>query len=219
MLFNLALFGAFYGVVSSIPAGPVSILLITNTVANGIKAGLIVLLALLLGQGLYIFIFGLGLHSYLIENKVFYSLLSAAGGFLLIAVGALSVIKTLKQQRTERPLPDKKSNTTLSGIKLFIKCFMITITNPAILFLFIAFLSIAGAKFGEVVAYEQRFWLMTFIQIGSAVWFIFIILLLSRMSKKIFAKFSFYIETAAGFIIALFGIYSLHSAYNIYTLM
>jgi len=199
MTLSLVSFSLFFGILTAIPAGPVSLMIISSVIQKGFKAGLPFLWALLIGEAFYLGILLTGLDSFIFSYSWIKTLLLLLGGLLLCYVG----VTTFKSQKKEEKISGKSS---------FYKALLITLTNPAILFIFVVFFSKAREEFSESVVEQYKWWLAFWVEIGCASWFLFLMFLLQFLPPQKREKFCLGVQKIAGIGIFLFGLSTLWNA-------
>lgn len=191
--------GLIVGLSIAVPVGPIGILCIRRTLAQGRIIGLLSGLGAATADALYGGIAGFGLtflSNFLIGQKIWFHLI---GGGLLCILG----IKTFLSMPAE-------SGTSVEGSSFwnaYLSTFFLTLTNPMTLLFFVAVF--AGLGIGsEIHHYVIAGILVSGVFIGSAMWW----LVLVGFTGILQALFSFrrlqWLNRISGLIIIGFGLYA-----------
>ena len=131
-LIDLTVKGLIVGMVASAPMGPVGVLCIQRTLNKGRWFGLVTGLGAALSDIIYAVVTGVGMSLVIefIENPRTMYVLQLVGSFLLFLFG-LYTYRTKPQLRPSSRKKGTLAHNCLTG-------FLVTISNPLIIFLFIA---------------------------------------------------------------------------------
>lgn len=126
--------GAFIGVVASAPMGPVGVLCLQRTLNKGRVYGLVTGVGAALSDIIYALLTGFGMSFVMdfVNNERNMFVLQLAGSAMLLVFGIL----TFRSDPTKSFRPVSKSKGTL--VQNFVTSFLLTLSNPLIIFLFIA---------------------------------------------------------------------------------
>ena len=129
---DLVIKGLLIGIVASAPMGPVGVLCIQRTLNKGRWYGFITGLGAAVSDILYALITGFGMSFVVdfIENVETMFYLKLIGSVMLFCFG----IYTFKSNPAESMRPTSKNKGTL--LHNFITAFLVTLSNPLIIFLF-----------------------------------------------------------------------------------
>jgi threonine/homoserine/homoserine lactone efflux protein len=199
---SLLLKGGLIGISIAAPVGPIGVLCIRRTLADGSRAGLVSGLGAATADALYGCIAGFGLtaiSSVLVTQR---SLLSLVGGLFLLYLG----IKTL----LTKPTQDAALIKGRSLLGMYASTYMLTLTNPMTILSFVAIF--AGLGLDDATGnYVSAAMLVLGVFIGSALWW----LMLSAVVSVLRARFSVagmrWVNLASGLIITSFGLFALVS--------
>lgn len=123
--------GIMVGVLASIPLGPIGVLIIQRTLNKGHLSGLMSGAGAALSDTIYAIVAGFSLSFIIDFVKERESLLQLIGSFVLLAFGSFIVFSNpVKQLR-------KQYKTPTNYFQDFATTFVITLSNPVILFLFL----------------------------------------------------------------------------------
>lgn len=133
----LILKGIIIGIIVSAPMGPVGLLCLKETLQNGKKDGFMTGLGASISDTLYgiISYFSIGIVlSFIESHQVSVTIL---GSLLLFIVGYYLYVSTPQELDSD----EQKEITSLHGAKKVITAFVVTLSNPLILFFFLSLYS------------------------------------------------------------------------------
>jgi threonine/homoserine/homoserine lactone efflux protein len=184
------------------PVGPIGILCIRRTLAEGPTSGLISGLGAATADAIYGFIAGFGLtfiSNLLISQQIWFRLL---GGGFLCYLG----IKTFFTS----PLKQSSSLKGRGLISAYISTFFLTLTNPITILSFMAIF--AGLGVGSMSkGYIPAGLLVAGVFIGSALWWLFLSKGVGLLGKKFNLAGLRWTNRISGIIITAFGVLALLS--------
>lgn len=187
------------------PVGPIGLLCIRRTLANGRRAGLMTGLGAAFADGVYgaVAAFGLSaVSAFLIDQQNF---LRLGGGLFLIYLGQ----GILRSKPAERAAGSDKneSGTSHSDLGLLFSTFLLTLTNPMTILSFIAIFSGLGLA-GGVTSHGLAAPLLTVAGVftGSALWWLMLTFALSRLKVLSRPDNLIWINRLSGLVILIFGI-------------
>jgi threonine/homoserine/homoserine lactone efflux protein len=202
MEFNFFLRGMIIGFSIAAPVGPIGILCIRRTLAEGFTSGLISGLGAATADAIYGFIAGFGLtfiSNLLISQQIWFRLL---GGGFLCYLG----IKTFFTS----PLKQSSSLKGRGLISAYISTFFLTLTNPITILSFMAIF--AGLGVGSMSkGYIPAGLLVAGVFIGSALWWLFLSKGVGLLGKKFNLAGLRWTNRISGIIITAFGVWALLS--------
>jgi len=194
--------GFVIGLSIAAPVGPIGILCIRQTVAEGRISGLATGMGAALADSLYASIAGLGLttiSAFLLGHLAFIRLL---GGFFLFFLG----IKTFRNIPIQKPDLDIQKNL----VGKFFSTFILTLSNPMTILAFAAVFT----GFGLLKDSHSQIspgTLILGVFLGSASWWLTLTTVVSLIRQHLnFAKL-IWINRVSGILIFLFGIISIIS--------
>jgi threonine/homoserine/homoserine lactone efflux protein len=179
--------GLGFGLMSAIPVGPATVVMIQRTLDSGRRHGLAVLLGLLVCEVLYIAAFVLGARPFL-TSAVVRDSLGVAGALVLIAT-AISVWRGRPDAAGSRS-PDDASDlmegerTAPSPWTGFRDAFALTLTNPAIVLIVGGLVTGAGAVFGSALVEQNLVTLMLAMELGVVCWLAALIVLVGSAGRS-----------------------------------
>lgn len=199
---NFFLSGIIIGFSIAAPVGPIGVLCIRRTLAEGRLNGLISGLGAATADACYgcIAAFGLtAITDLLIQQQLW---LRLVGGAFLLFLG----IRTILSKPSEKPPSDKRTGL----LSAYGSTFFLTITNPVTILSFAAIF--AGIGLGSVVADYGSAGLLVFsVFSGSALWWLILSGSVSLLRRKVTQRVLLWINRLSGAIITGFGVFILIS--------
>ena len=194
--------GIQIGVLASIPLGPIGVLCIQRTLQRGRLSGFISGLGAATSDTLYAIIAGFSL-SYIvsfIEQQAFW--LQLGGAFILIILGVY-----IFRSNPAVQLRRQRHNKT-SLIQDFASTFLLTITNPLAVFIFIAFF--AGFRVVDPNAGIVGQLILIFgVFIGASLWWLTLTSIVGFFRSAVNLRRLYWINKIAGLSIIVFVIIAL----------
>jgi threonine/homoserine/homoserine lactone efflux protein len=194
--------GALIGLAIAAPVGPIGVLCIRRTLADGRLAGFVSGLGAATADLCYGLIAVLGLTALadLLVGVSFWSRL--IGGLFLCYLG----LRTLLARPAEQP-------TAVNGRGLlgaYLSTLFLTLTSPATIIAFTAIFAGLGA--GSVAdSYLEGVLLASGVSVGSALWWLFLSSTTSMLRSRITPELLRWVNVIAGLIILGFGVLALGS--------
>ena len=204
---SLLLRGLVIGFSIAAPVGPIGVLCIRRTLAEGRASGLVSGLGAATADAIYGCIAGFGLtfvSTFLVDQQTWLRLI---GGAFLCYLG----IKTLLAKPAEHAAPDKA--TSLAGA--YVSTFLLTLTNPVTILSFAAiFAGLGLANTGLANpggGYASAGVLVLGVFIGSALWWLLLSACTGLLRNKIPSHGLRWVNRISGLIIIGFGLFALAS--------
>jgi threonine/homoserine/homoserine lactone efflux protein len=193
---SLLLRGMVIGLAIAAPVGPIGVLCIRRTLAEGRVVGLVSGLGAASADAIYGMIAAFGLSSVLslLTGLSFWTRL--LGGLFLIYLG----LRTLRERPAEHAAP--VSSAGLLGA--YGSTLLLTLTNPATILSFVAIF--AGLGLGTTAGGGEAALLVGGVFLGSAGWWLLLSGGVSLVRDRISLRSLRWINVAAGVIILSFGI-------------
>lgn len=185
------------GISIAAPVGPIGVLCIRRTLANGKAAGFASGLGAASADMVYgaIAAFGISaITSLLVENAIW---LRIAGGVFLIYLG----IKTFLEKPSDKPMQASQGNL----LSMYTSTFFLTITNPMTILSFAAIF--AGTMLGQTTG--TPFVMVAGVFTGSAVWWLGLSFGVGILRERLTPIHMAWINRISGVIIVTFGIFAL----------
>jgi threonine/homoserine/homoserine lactone efflux protein len=194
--------GVVIGFSIAAPVGPIGVLCIRRTLADGRLHGLISGLGAATADAVYgcIAAFGLAFISdFLVQQQTW---LRVVGGAFLIFLG----VRTILAKPSEKASEGRKLG--LAGA--YGSTFLLTITNPVTIISFAAVFASLGLG-GGIVDYGSAALLVLSVFIGSAMWWLILSGSVSFLRAKVTPKVLLWINRVSGAIILVFGVVAIVS--------
>ena len=190
--FEMIIKGLLIGIIASAPMGPVGILCIQRTLNKGRWEGFATGVGASLSDIIYAIITGFGLKFVIdiIEDPVIALWLKTIGGILLFLFG----IYTFMSKPKETTKVVKRNKGTL--LQNFLTGFAVTISNPLIIFLFVA--TFAMFTFIIVENFIAQIIGYLFIVIGALLWWYVLTWLVDKVRNNYNMRFIFIINRSIG---------------------
>lgn len=207
MILSVFLKSLIIGFSIAAPVGPIGILCIRRTLADGRRAGFISGLGAATADACYGAIAAFGLtfiSSFLINQSIW---LRLAGGLFLIFLG----IKTIFAKPELNEALDKSHDSYRGMIRYYMSTFFLTISNPLTIISFAAIFAGFGAANINTQGYFAAMMMVLGIFIGSSVWWFALTFITGLLRQRINRKTLIWINRVAGAVIVLFGILALIS--------
>lgn len=191
--------GIIIGILASIPLGPVGVVCIQRTLNRGRYAGFASGLGAAIADTVFAIIAVLGLSfiiNFVEEHQLYFKII---GGMFLIYLGyrifnTNPVIQIRKQRRNKNNLFED-----------FLSVFLLTLTNPLAVFLFLAVFASLGIL-AEELNYYVAFYIVLGITIGAALYWFTFSSIINAFRKKFRLKSLWWINKISGLSILLFGL-------------
>lgn len=187
------------GIAIAAPVGPIGIICIRTTISHGILPGLAVGTGAAMADAMYAVAAGLGLAAITNFLLNISPILKFGGGLFLLYLGISFFLKKTHYSNVQSTY---KKNIG----KTFISTFFLTLTNPMTM---LSFLGIMSALEVEAANKMELTTLILGVLIGSALWWLFLVTVVSLTAKRLNEKTLNYINRASGIILIAFGIYIL----------
>jgi threonine/homoserine/homoserine lactone efflux protein len=197
---SLFLRGLVIGFSIAAPVGPIGVLCIRRTLAEGQLYGLVSGLGAATADAMYGCVAAFGLtfiSSFLIGHKLWLSLI---GGLFLLYLG----IKTLLSKPAEDAA--KAEGTGLLGA--YASTFLLTVTNPMTILSFVAIFAALGLG-STTGSYASALILVLGVFCGSATWWLLLSGGVGLFRNKFNARGLLWVNRISGAIITLFGVIAL----------
>jgi threonine/homoserine/homoserine lactone efflux protein len=191
--------GLIIGFAMAVPIGPIGIMCIRKTLAEGHSRGLIIGLGAATADSLYssIAVFGLTFISDVIASQHFW--VSLIGGGLLLFLG----IRTFRAKRKDPIIPFDKKGLLSS----YISAFLLALTNPVTIFAFVAVFAAFGL--GHRLVIISACVLVLGVFTGSCLWFLTLGYVATLFRKKLDSGGLRWVNRISGALIILSGVVAL----------
>ena len=198
MEIDFLLKGIIVGFLASIPLGPVGVLCIQRTINKGRTSGVISGMGAATVDSFYALVAAFGLTyiiNFIVEQQFYIELI---GGGVLIFLGA-NIFNTnpIRQIRRHR----RKKNRLIED---YFSVFLLTLSNPLALFLFVAAFAGMGMVDSDNSSFKSSFIILG-VFIGAMIWWFALTFFINLVRKKFRLKQLWWINKIAGLIIVIFG--------------
>jgi threonine/homoserine/homoserine lactone efflux protein len=193
----------FLGLAIAVPVGPIALVCVRYTLNHNLRAGMAAGFGAACADALYATLAGFGvvlIFQLLKDNSNLLKLV--AGGVLLF----LGIKDLIKHHGLKEPQVNKSAQSVFS---IFGSTFLLTLTNPMTMLLFVWVFSTLGAV--DTDAHET--WSIVLgISLGSLLWWFFLTSIVGYTKKKIPDRILRMLNYASGVILIALGIGSILSA-------
>ena len=209
MEITILLKGILMGFSIAAPVGPIGVLCIRRTIANGRLSGFLSGLGAATADGLYgcVAAFGLTFISSFLVSQQFW--LRLIGGMFLIYLG----VRTLTSPSAEKAA-EIKNNASVFGD--YLSTFFLTITNPMTIVSFIAiFAGLGFTVAGAGADYYSAGLLVAGVVIGSSAWWLCLSGIVGIFRQKFNLGAMVWVNRVSGLIILAFGLWAVAGLLNL----
>lgn len=204
---EIILKGMILGLMVSMPPGPIGIVLINRTIKRGIYSGFFSGLGMAAADTLLAILAALGftvIISFIKEERIIISIIA---GIVIIAVGVKVFFSNPVKEFRNRD----KINKSLW--RDFYSVFVLSISNPYTIFIFVAFYS--GVHFnGNIEPGAVPFFLIPGVFTGALAWWFFLSYFVSRFNKNIRLRVIVRVNRIAAIVIIVIGLFILISGFT-----
>jgi threonine/homoserine/homoserine lactone efflux protein len=205
--FEVILKGILLGLMVSMPLGPISIILINRTIKRGFLSGFFSGMGLAAADTLLAVIAALGFSVIISFIKEERFLISLIAGVVVIGVGLKVLFSNPVKDFRDR---DKASKSLWRD---FYSVFVLSITNPYTILIFVAFFSGIHIS-GNISPQLVPFLLIPGVFAGAIAWWLSLAYFLSRFKKKIRLRAIVRINQLGGIVIMAIGVLLIISAFT-----
>jgi len=200
---NFLVQGLLIGFSIAAPVGPIGVLCIRRSLADGARVGLLTGLGAASADAIYgaIAAFGLtAISSLLVEQRF---LLGLLGGLFLCYLGIRTFLA--------RPANDAPTPARAGALMAYASTFMLTLTNPMTILSFAAVF--VGFGIGSAKDYNAAGAMVAGVFVGSSLWWLLLSSVVSLIRSRMTAASLQWVNRGSGVIIGAFGVYALASAF------
>ena len=198
MITPLLLKGVTIGLSVAAPVGPIGLLCIRRSLADGARAGFICGLGAASADAAYALVGGFAMTAvarWLVAEKPWFGLF---GGLFLIFLGVRIITARASDPAAERP------RAALAG---YSSTLLLTLANPLTIMSFAAVF--ASLSLADAANYSAAAVLVAGVFAGSALWWLLLSAIVARARRHVSAAMMRNINRVCGAIIAAFGAYAL----------
>ncbi len=193
--------GIVLGFSIAAPVGPIGILCIRKTLAEGRLSGFVTGLGAATADAMYGVIAAFGLSAvttFLVGQRSWIQLI---GGAFLLYLGIKTLLAKVNTNQAE-------IGTKKGLIASYISTLGLTLTNPMTILSFVAVF--AGLGIGnEAKSYASATLLVVGVFLGSALWWIFLSGIVGLFKKRLTPNILIWVNRVAGLVIVSFGIFAI----------
>lgn len=199
MIITLLLKGILIGILVSIPLGPIGILVIQRTVNKSRKAGFLSGMGAALSDTLYAIVAGFSL-TFIIDFIREYEVTFQAFGALVVLVLGIHIFM-------KNPVTDLRKNKVRGSTHFqdIISSFLVTVSNPLTVFVFLAVFTSSGVAVNLEKPYHALI-VIPGIFMGATLWWFSLSGIVGLFRHKINLRVLWWINKSAGALIILFVI-------------
>ena len=191
--------GILIGLLVSIPLGPIGVLVIQRTVNKSRIAGLLSGMGAALSDTLYAIVAGFSLTFVIDFIREHETMFQAIGALVVLVLGISIFFKNPVNDLRRNRL---RGNTHFQDI---ISSFLVTISNPLTVFVFLAVFTSSGVAISLEKPYHS-FFVILGIFLGAFLWWFTLSGIVSMFRHKINLRVLWWINKTAGALIILFVI-------------
>lgn len=197
IILPILLKGFIIGISIAAPVGPIGVLCIRRTLANGRLAGFVSGMGAASADMVYgaIAAFGLTAVTGLLVDNAFW--LGIVGGLFLLYLG----VKTFLEKPSDKPAEAKADGLW----NMYLSTFFLTITNPMTILAFAAIF--AGTLLGKTTG--SPLVIVAGVFAGSAAWWLTLSFIVGILRDRLTAAHMAWINRISGSIIIAFGLFAL----------
>ncbi|WP_158871300.1 LysE family translocator [Maribellus comscasis] len=202
MIFEFIVKGIIIGFLSSLPVGPISILIIQRTIGNSRNSGFYSGIGAATSDTVYATVAGFSLSIIIDFIRVNEIYLKIGGSMVLILLGIV-IFFNHPEKRIEKL--NSKPNTLVKNI---FTTFLLTFTNPLVVFLHIGIFTAFGVIL-HVARLNQAIFILAGFFVGAVFWWFILTGFVSLLKNRINTKIYFWFNKIAGAAIVIVVLVSL----------
>ncbi len=190
--------GILVGLLASIPLGPIGVMCIQRTLSRNHRSGFVSGLGAACADTIFatLALFSLTLVLTFIENNIM--LIKALGGICVIIVG----VKIFLSNPVVQIRKNRAGKTNLW--QDFISMFLITLTNPAFILIFVALFAAFGIS-REGLGNEGGALMIAGVLSGASLWWFSLTFVVSLLRRRFRPRHLLWINRISGAVIVLLG--------------
>lgn len=192
--------GIIISIVLGVPAGPVGVMTIQNTLKNGFKSGLTTGMGSAVADIFFASVGAFGVHiisDYFVAHQ---DIISIVGGILLLFLGIRSILKKPEALQTE----DKNALCSKENVIGFSSALVISITNPATILAFLFAFTIFDVA--ENLNVFEAIMLVLGVLSGAIFWWVTLSAVTAKFKDKIKTKTNKLLNIICGIIMFILAV-------------
>ncbi|WP_372885197.1 LysE family transporter [Shimia sp.] len=200
MLWAVFLKGLVMGLAVAAPVGPIGVLCIRRSLADGRAAGLATGMGAATADAAYGLLAALGFAATGVL-VAYAGPMAIGGGALLVWLGLSSVRAFLHFDGEVAAISPARAHGTL--FKSWVTTFLLTMANPLTILTFVGMIAGLGAVAGS--APMAPFWLVAGVFFGSALWWLFLVQLALSIRSRMTPALTRWFDLISGAVLVIWG--------------
>lgn len=196
--------GIIIGLIVALPIGPVNLICIRRTLAQGPVIGFVSGLGAAIGDGVFAIITGFGFTAVKQWINGYSSTLQLTGGTLLVIFGVSTYFSDPFHGRGVEKVASRQASAP-SLLRAFASTFALTITNPATLLGFAALFAGFGGISGTTTSFADAAFVVMGVVSGSTLWWFALTTIVGLFHARIDVQVMRYINHGSGILVSLCG--------------
>ena len=199
--------GVIMGLMGSIPLGPIGVLCIQRTLSGRFRSGFASGLGAATADTIFatVALFFYSLVMSFIESRM--TLLTVIGGIIVIVIGVSLFVRKTKVQIRRNRVGGKKV------FKDYISTFLLTLTNPAYILVFIAIFSSMGIDRDGNMSIADGVLILSGVAAGACSWWFALTFAIDKLRGRFRPRHLVVLNRAAGVLIFVLGVVAVISAF------
>ena len=207
--------GIIFGFFLALPVGPVGVLCVQRTLAEGRLHGLLSGLGAAVGDALFGAIAAFGISAVRDWLEAHQDDLRIVGGVVLLVLALRTVMSKRRAKATvKRDDEEKNRIVTHSLVKDFVSTFMLAVTNPITLIAFAGLLATLGIT-DAGASMSSASLLVAGVFMGSAGWWLAISTTAGVFRPFVDGTYQIWMNRVSAVILFVFGVYALLSGFGL----
>ncbi len=192
--------GIIIGYMASIPLGPIGVLCVQRTINTKFRSGFISALGATCADTIFAIIamFFISLVSTFLNEKMV--IISVVGGAIMMTIGTTIFTTKITPGKLR-----KNRNKSNMGIKFFASTFLLTLANPAFIFIFVGLFASFNIT-NEHLDMHNAMLTIFGVTVGSALWWLTLTSIVNLFRNKFRPRHLITINKIAGSLIFILGI-------------
>ncbi len=189
--------GLIVGFLASIPLGPIGVICIQRTLNGTRTSGFASGLGAASADTIFAFlaVFSLSFMTDFIHHNIIW--FKAVGGILVIVLGFTIFYKRIKR-------PSQRNQTKSSLLSDYFSTFLLTLTNPAYILVFITLFASLGVNSGQN-SFLENLLLIGCVLVGASCWWFLLTWTVDKLRRRFRLRHLWWINKITGSVIVAFG--------------